>query len=204
MRLPDTAVEPFFEVFVAVPDLSEFDVLVAEADRGSEEAVWELVERFSPHVYRVVRRRMQPSLRQRFDSTDFVQMTWASFLLRDRELSAFGDETKLCAYLAGIAKNKVLIGARKTLDRPAQNAKREVTMEHPEAVALSASTPLPDEVTAFRDAWDQHLAAQPARHREIVELRLTGLNCKEVGAEVGVNERTVRRVLKSLCAAVLE
>lgn len=177
----------------------QFADLLCEAEEGSEEATWSLVERFSPYLYRVVRRRMEPALRRRFDSKDFVQMTWASFLLRDRRLTDFKSEKALQAFIAAIAVNKVASGARATFGRQLRDANREVAMDHPDAFALACDEPTPSHVVAFRDTWDRYLAEQPKHHQRIVELRLAGMTHQAIADELTLNERTVRRVLKDLC-----
>lgn len=181
----------------ASPDLKD---LLREAEDGSEEATWQLVERFSPYLYRVVRRRMEPSLRRRFDSKDFVQMAWASFLLRDRNLTEFEDEQSLVAFLAAIAANKVAGGARATFARKKRDANREVGIDHPEASGVASVEPGPSHVVEFRDIWNRYLSEQPKHHQRIVQLRIDGLTHQAIADELALNERTVRRVLKNLCA----
>ena len=58
---------------------SEFRDAIDQICSGSEEAAWNFIETYGPHIQRVVRRRLHQSLRSKFDSVDFVQMVWASF-----------------------------------------------------------------------------------------------------------------------------
>jgi len=48
--------------------------LMRRVSRGSEDATWELIERFGRAIQRAVRRALNKELRRKFDSLDFVQM----------------------------------------------------------------------------------------------------------------------------------
>ena len=52
---------------------TEFADLMRLVREGSQDASRELVQRFGPHVLRVVRRRLHQSLRSKFDPCDFEQ-----------------------------------------------------------------------------------------------------------------------------------
>ena len=60
-------------------DDSSFEAAVKELRTGSEEAIWNFIQTYGPHIQRVVRRRLHHKLRSKFDSVDFVQMVWVSF-----------------------------------------------------------------------------------------------------------------------------
>lgn len=181
----------------------EFEQLLRELEEGSEEAVWELVQRFSPYLYRVVRRRLHPSLRRRYESSDFAQMAWASFLLSDRPLSDFSDEKAMRGYLAGIAANKVLMGARATFKSQKRDQSREVPIDSADiASPIMDGEPTPSHVAAFRDSWNTYLSSKPAHYQRIVQMRMEGKTYQFIADSLELNERTVRRVLDSLCAEV--
>ena len=59
-------------------EATEFASLMRRLRDGSEEAAWELVERFSSSVQRVIRRSLNEQMRSKFDSIDFVQAVWFS------------------------------------------------------------------------------------------------------------------------------
>ncbi len=55
--------------------------LMYRVQEGSEDAAWELVQRYGGYVRRAVRRVLDRRLRPKFDSLDFVQLVWQSFLV---------------------------------------------------------------------------------------------------------------------------
>lgn len=56
-----------------VEDDDDFFYLIGRVREGSEDAAWQLVERYGGHIRRTVRRALDPRLRSKFDSLDFVQ-----------------------------------------------------------------------------------------------------------------------------------
>src|SRR5262249_44175004 len=60
-------------------EVQEFAALMQRLAGGSQEAARELYDRYGPHIRRVVRRRLIPALRPKFDSIDFEQDVWKSF-----------------------------------------------------------------------------------------------------------------------------
>ena len=59
-----------------------FVALMRRVREGSEAAAWELVDKYGGHLRRAVRRVLNPMLRSKFDSLDFVQLVWDSFFRR--------------------------------------------------------------------------------------------------------------------------
>ena len=60
-------------------DKHDFPSLMQQISMGSEDAAWELVERYGELIRRAVRRVLNKKLRSKFDSLDFVQLVWSSF-----------------------------------------------------------------------------------------------------------------------------
>ncbi len=77
-------------------------------DAGSEEAAWELVETYGPHIKAVVRQRMNKNLRKLFDSDDFVQAVWASFIRIRPKLHDLDDSKRFIGLLARMATHSVI------------------------------------------------------------------------------------------------
>jgi hypothetical protein len=65
---------------------SQFQDVIQRICDGSESALGEFIETYGSHMERYVRKKLneQLPLRVRFDSQDFVQMVWVSFLCRPR------------------------------------------------------------------------------------------------------------------------
>ena len=65
-------------------DPTNFHDLMRRVRDGSEDAAWEFNRRYGGYIRRAVRRVLNPKLRSKFDSIDFVQLVWLSFFrMRD-------------------------------------------------------------------------------------------------------------------------
>ena len=74
-----------------------------------------------------------------------------------------------------------------------------------EGEQLDARQPGPANVAIARKQFERFkrfLRDQPARYERIVELRLKGHDCVEIGRILDLSERTVRRFLDRLYAAI--
>jgi RNA polymerase sigma-70 factor (ECF subfamily) len=174
---------------------SDFGQLIQEVRDGSEEAARQLVEQYGPHILRVVRRRLNRDLRAKFDSVDFVQAVWASFFADRPGLQRFRGPEDVANFLAAMASNKVIDETRRRLHTRKRDVSREEVL--PESV-LVAPQPTPSEVVSVQEQWDQLLVGQPAHYQKILRLRREGVNCKDIAAQLHLNEKTVRRVVQKL------
>ncbi len=177
----------------------EFARLVGRIREGSEEAMVELVEKYGHHVYRAVRRRLNRAMRSKFDSGDFVQAVWASFFESRERVLEFPSAKHLILFLARIAHNKVVDEIRRCLTLHGKNIKREVPLDQAglERTLISPG-PTASEVVMADERLQQMTTRQADRFREIVELRRAGATHFEIAAAMGVNPKTVQRVLARL------
>ena len=88
-------------------DLNGFQDLMRRVREGSEDAAWEVVRRYGGYIRRAVRRVLNPKLRYKFDSLDFVQWVWLSFFRMHDKAERFERPQFLVTFLAGMARNKV-------------------------------------------------------------------------------------------------
>jgi RNA polymerase sigma-70 factor (ECF subfamily) len=181
--------------------VQEFQDLMQRVRQGNEQASRDLFDRYGPHVLRVVRRRLHKKLRPKYDSDDFVQAVWASFFTDMPEERSFEQPEALVAYLARMAQNKVVSAFRHRL----QTAKCDVDQERSlndstafPADSLPARQPTPSQYVMADEEWDRLLARQPPPYRLILQLLREGRTHAEVASAVGINERTVRRLLRKL------
>ncbi|NLE38583.1 MAG: sigma-70 family RNA polymerase sigma factor [Pirellulaceae bacterium] len=182
----------------------EFRELIAQVRNGSEEAAWQLVDRYGERVRRAVRRALNQHLRSKFDSLDFVQLVWSSLFRTRNQLDRFEGPNELAAFLITMARNKVGMETRRCLVSLRHNVNREVPLEERTGVIredLTARGPLPIETAIAREQWDRMVEGQPDGYRRIIELRLRGKTQQEIAQELGVSECTVRRFLKKLCTS---
>lgn len=176
-------------------------ILISQIRDGSESASTTLVSRYGEHILRIVRHKLDKSLRPKFDSQDFVQAVWASFFALLPERGHFEDSEGLAAFLAQLAQNKVTDEVRQRLERQKHNINRERLLERVEMVrakALNSRELTPDAIAIAREEWQRFLARQPGYYRRIFEMMNEGHDREDVARELGISEKTVQRVMKRL------
>ncbi len=178
----------------------DFGTLMRRVREGSQEAAEELFERYGPHIRRVVRRSLNKRLRSQFDSSDFVQAVWATFFTVHVPESIDRPEA-LIAFLANLARNKVVEAFRQRFQSMKYNVNREHSLEGSAAyqvIALPAPQPTPSQAFLAKEEWDKLLERVPAQHRRILDLVRQGSTHKEIAQELGLNEKTIRRLIRKL------
>jgi RNA polymerase sigma factor (sigma-70 family) len=201
----------FLELSVVTPANQNFESLMGRLAEGSEEAGWELLERYSTNILRAVRRHLPAKLRRTVDSTDIVQSVWKSLLRKGPELDSLGTPDQLVAYLAGMARLKVLEFQRAHDRRQPHDLTsglratdstegREPFSGVDVAECRDVRRKTPSSIVEFREAWNLALEQSGARGERVVELRLQGRTLDQIADELNLSKRTVQRIL----AAMLE
>jgi RNA polymerase sigma-70 factor (ECF subfamily) len=181
----------------------DFAALVQRVQGGSEDAARELIARYGPHIIRIVRRKLSKQLRSKFDSVDFVQSVWASVFANRDLLAQLEGPEQMIAFLVTLARNKVTEQTQKRFQTQKRDLGQEQRLEGtsadtPEEVPEIGATP--SQVAIANETWDRLLEGQPTQHREILVLRRLGNTHLEIAQKLGVNEKTVRRILNRLLA----
>ena len=70
----------------------------------------------------------------------------------------------------------------------------------PEIGELPAREPTPEEIAIAKEEWQKVLADRPSHHQAILNAAASGKTLRELAAEIGVTERTIRRVLRHAAA----
>jgi RNA polymerase sigma factor (sigma-70 family) len=182
---------------------AEFQVLLKQAREGSAEATRKLIDCYTPHILRAVRRKLSKSIRPKFDSLDFTQAVWASFFAGIDQWANFQRPEDLVGYLAAMAHHKVIDELRRRLQTDKYNINRERSLNdsnHRLREALPDRGPSPSQVAADKERWDQLTEELPERSRRALELRRAGHSYEEIAQEVGLDERSVRRIIRILGA----
>jgi DNA-binding NarL/FixJ family response regulator len=81
------------------------------------------------------------------------------------------------------------------------NVNREHSLEGSaafQANALSAHQPTPSQVAVAREQWDRLQEKLPAHQRRILELLVQGHTHEEIAQQLGMNERTIRRLIRRI------
>ena len=179
----------------------DFLVLMQRVREGSEEAAWELIDRYGHHILRAVRRMLHEKMRSRFDSVDFVQAVWASFFTSRTQLMRFDKPEQLVAFLATLARNKVVDETRRRLNTQMRDPQRELRFHEKMAVDskdASVRQDTPSQIAVARERWNRLLDGQPEHYRQILCLRYAGETFEQIAAKVGMDERSVRKVIDKL------
>lgn len=183
--------------------VSKFDQLMADVAAGSEAAIWELLDTYTPFVIRAVRLSLPTSVRQKLDSQDIAQTLWASILLGHTNLAKLESPDRLIAFLCRAAKNKVIdktrrlntqkfaVSRERSLNQPMSESDES---SHAEGLWANGSTPI--EHVSVREQWQHLLSRASERDRQIVELRMKGCSFDDISQQVGVGEMTARRVVE--------
>jgi RNA polymerase sigma-70 factor (ECF subfamily) len=188
-------------------DLKKFRDLMCRVREGSEEAVWEVCHVYGGHLRRAVRRVLDPKLRSKFDSLDFAQCVWFSFFRVPEKAGRFETPQQLVKFLAAMAHNKVRMEIRQRLATGKHDVRREVRFRESlgeENPGVTAPEPEAVDVAIAREQWERMLQDQPPHYRRIIQLKLQGYSCAEIGTILDLDEETVRRFLKKLLRATVE
>jgi RNA polymerase sigma factor (sigma-70 family) len=190
----------------------EFADLLRRVRAGCPEAAAELYERYSDYLRRIIRSRLGSTLRRHYDSLDFVQSVWGSFLRIPLDCRTFNTADDLVAFLARVAYNKMVdVYRRRVRSDPRAVNTREVPLDTegeglPDAdgepslnpLAFLDPRPSPCQVAIALERWEQLVSQLPPELRRIVELRRDGYTCREVAAQLGLSSKFVQRFLQKL------
>ena len=177
----------------------EFATLMDQVRAGSDHAFHELVEKYGRHVLRAVRRKLNTSLRSKFDSADFVQAVWASFFESRERILAFPTAAALVEFLSQMARNKVTDECRRRFVMQGKNVNRELPLHSTANVPdLASRGPTASERVMADEQMQGLITGQPSECRQIVALMREGATQGEIAAALGVAPRTIRRVLRRL------
>jgi len=194
--------------------IAEFDRLMAEVVAGSEDAVWQLAETYTPYIIRAVRSSLPRTLRAKLDSQDFAQSLWASLLLRRADLTRLETPGQLIAYLAQATRNKVVDKTRHFHTQKNDIGREERLPDHlislkqaPVRVqrsALYARELSPSTSANLRERWTQIVSKLSDRDRKIFQLRLEGRTIDEISEKLEINQATARRAIQRLIEQLSE
>jgi RNA polymerase sigma factor (sigma-70 family) len=172
------------------------DTLLVKLANGEDDAAERVFRDYEPFLRAIVRRRLTPLLRSKFDSMDVVQSVWADVLGGYREQGwRFTDRDHLRAFLARITYNHFSNHCR----HHSPSLGRERPLPGDEALGLPPSgQPRPSQVAQADELWERMIDLCPPAHRELLDLKLQGLPLAEIAARTGLHEGSVRRIFYEL------
>jgi RNA polymerase sigma factor (sigma-70 family) len=186
----------------------EDDLVLAlrDAQKGDESAWKAVFEECYPKVRRVVRRRLDRSMRALYDSTDFANDAMEDLAANFKQLE-FPSVNSLIAFLANVAEKKVIDEYRRQ-----HTLKRDVTRERPMfangpdggAVQLPSDSPTASQFAQANEVYDRLLARKDETERTIITLRQEGYSNSDIAQRTGWNIRRVQRFLEDLLDSLTE
>lgn len=178
---------------------ARFDRLVQGLRSADPLVLAEFMQEYGPALERVAARRIAPGLQRRVGPETIAQSACRTFLRR-AEGGEFemADGDGLWGLLCAIALTKVREKIRfhrrekRSVDRERSRGEGDADDD-----AIAPGSP-PDEISAFADQFAHVVASLTEEERTIIDLRLRGWRQADVAAELGVTERTVRRLMAGL------
>lgn len=176
-----------------------FDSLIVRVRNGDNDAATDLLSEYGPHIIRVIRRRMNAKLRERFDSQDFTQAVWASFFGNLDAVTRLRDSAELILFLSRVASNKVIdAGRRSQVSAEMRLSERSPSEARDHLPLVETTQPTPSQHAIAQESLDRIVRDEGETERHIVDCRRRGMTQQEIAAEMGTSERQIRRILSRL------
>lgn len=180
-------------------ETEEFARLIAGLRAGDPGCAEALCRRYAPFIQAAVRRQLHPRLRPRFDSLDFVQDVWASFLAIPADRYTFDTPQALHGFLTQMAYFRVVEVFRRRFGTDADAIVRELTVaEAVDRHQLQSPAPTPSQWAIAGEEWERILGRFPAGHRVILERLREGFTHEDIARMTDVSLSTVNRIVRRL------
>lgn len=178
------------------------DTLLEKLADGETEAAGRAFREYEPFLRAMVRRRLTPMLRAKFDSVDVVQSAWTDVLRSYREEGLrFNDQSHLRAFLARVTSNHFATLCRR--HRTAIEHERSFVEDLAPAEAASPQ-PRPSQMAQAAELWTTLMDLCPPSHREVLKLKGQGVPLDEIAQCTGLHPSSVRRILYELAKKLAE
>jgi RNA polymerase sigma factor (sigma-70 family) len=179
---------------------TEFETLLERLRGGDEDAAWQLVCEYGPHVTAVVRRMIRSQMRVRLDSQDLAQTVWKSFFFNIVHLTNVATPEELIKTLVRMTQHKVMDAYRRQLYAVGNGAMSETPLidRDDQGERIPGRPGSPSQFAMVRERWERMLRQRPPVHQEVLRRRMTGQSFESIAASMGISERTARRVVGEL------
>lgn len=181
-----------------------FEELLQRVRQGDREALGRLFELYRRPVQLVVRRMLRSQLRRRYDSVDFVQSVWLSFVQLGHSDYHFESSEELVAFLARMAYNKVHGTTRQRLGTQKHDLRREISLDadtrggDTPVELLAGTSPTPSKYLVAEESWARIIQGLPTGHVRVLELLRDGYSHVEINRDLGVHPKVIQRLLNRL------
>ncbi len=176
----------------------QFIALLERIRAGDTNASTELYNKYNEIVLIIVRRRLNPRVRQVMDSIDIAQDVWKSFFHDVFQGDRFANPEELLRWLASICRNKVLKWNRDYLDSQKRSLYRTDSMEQhaDEILNRPGREEDPGQRAQTEDEWASMLRNRPERVRLVVQGLRGEKNLDEIARELQISVKTVPRIIE--------
>jgi RNA polymerase sigma factor (sigma-70 family) len=175
--------------------VESIDTLLQKLTSGDADAAEQVFRKYEPYLRIIVRRRLSPQMRAKFDSIDIVQSVWLHLLTSFQKAGfCFADVDHLRAFLVQLTRHRLIDRLR----RHRLAIERERPLEGPVEDTALGTSPQPIDIVQTDELWEQLLELCPPAHVEILHMKRDGNLTGEVAARTGLNEGSIRRILSTL------
>jgi RNA polymerase sigma-70 factor (ECF subfamily) len=182
------------------PTTDQLDRWIDGLRQGRPQALGDFWNHYGPMLERLADKNLAKGLRARLGPEDVVQSVCRTFFRRARDGQfELQDQDALWRLLVAITLTKVREKTRFHM-RDKRSLQHETPLADRSGVgqAPPAAAPSPAELAEFADLLQATLAGLDEEERQVVQLKLEECTHEEVAAQLGVSERTVRRILKKV------
>ncbi|MBY0514159.1 MAG: sigma-70 family RNA polymerase sigma factor [Gemmataceae bacterium] len=176
---------------------------------GDPSAVRAFCDRYGDALRRIADLRLPANRRRRVGADDVVQSACCTFLRRVRAGEFhLPDSAALWQLMCAITLTKLREQARFHLRQKRGLAREEDVNAPPDASGPGSDAagrdPGPAEAVEFADHLQQLISSLDPEEQAVVNLKLQDCTNEQVADQLGVSERTVRRVLKRVQARLAQ
>lgn len=187
-------------------DDRQIDEWLRQARAGSTEAAQCLIDFCRPYLAIVIRRRLDEArkLRRLYDTDDVVQDAGLAVSAGEIPVEAFDSMGRFHAYLCSVVNNNLSLKVRTHLQTAKSDLGRDVPLEDPKHrihEEVIAPHPGPDRALERKEIWRKLMDQLSEREQQIVELARLGHSRTEIADRMGVDEKTVRRLIGKLVSS---
>lgn len=179
---------------------ADFETLLNRLRIGDEDAAWQLVCEYGPHVMAVVRRRMNRQIRVRLDSQDLAQAVWKSFFVDVACMSRIRSPEELMGHLVRMTQHKLIDAYRRHLYAANSGAihERPLDLDDSQGERIASPEGTPSQFAIMRERWQKMLADASPMARKILRRRMKGESFEEIAASLGISARSAKRAVAEL------
>ena len=177
-----------------------FRDLIKRAAHGSPDALAEIVATHSPRLLQIARRKLARALHSIIDTEDIVQEVWLSFIGQGINECRFTCNADLVRFLNAIVRRRIIDANRHYLVVQKENMRRERSLNSLtscEREKLTATEPAAETVVEIEELFQRLLDRAIERARPIIEMRQRGFSFSQIAHEIGLTERSARRLVES-------